>query len=106
MALEKPTCSMPFTISVLQKAILQEWMETISRRGMMVSGWKASLKFGISMKKRYVFFVKPVKKIFQKRKDFLVSFLPLAKQLYNEIAWLFVRAASFGENINLLYDAT
>ncbi len=42
--------------------------------------------------------LKPGEKIFDKRKDFLVSFLPLVKQLYNEIAKQF-------ENINLFYDS-
>jgi len=42
--------------------------------------------------------VKPGEKIFDKRKEFLVSFLPLAKQLYNDISKQF-------ENINLYYDS-
>jgi DNA replication and repair protein RecF len=42
--------------------------------------------------------LKPGEKIFEKRKEFLVSFLPLAKQLYNSIANQF-------ENINLYYDS-
>jgi DNA replication and repair protein RecF len=42
--------------------------------------------------------LKPGEKIFEKRKEFLVSFLPLAKQLYNEIAARF-------ENINLFYSS-
>jgi len=42
--------------------------------------------------------LKPGEKIFEKRKEFLVSFLPLAKQLYNEIAKQF-------ENINLFYNS-
>jgi len=42
--------------------------------------------------------LKPGEKIFEKRKEFLVSFLPLAKQLYNEIANQF-------ENINLFYNS-
>ena len=42
--------------------------------------------------------ITPGEKIFGKRKEFLVSFLPLAKQLYNEISNQF-------ENINLYYDS-
>ncbi|HEV8284963.1 MAG TPA: DNA replication and repair protein RecF [Chitinophagaceae bacterium] len=42
--------------------------------------------------------VKPGEKILKKRSEFLVSFLPLAKQLYTEIAGQF-------ENINLYYDS-
>jgi DNA replication and repair protein RecF len=42
--------------------------------------------------------LKPGEKIFEKRKEFLVSFLPLAKQLYNEIAKQF-------ENVNLFYNS-
>jgi DNA replication and repair protein RecF len=42
--------------------------------------------------------LKPGEKIFEKRKEFLVSFLPLAKQVYNEIAKQF-------ENINLFYNS-
>jgi len=42
--------------------------------------------------------VKPGEKIFDKRKEFLVSFLPLAKQFYNDISKQF-------ENINLYYDS-
>ncbi len=42
--------------------------------------------------------MKPGKKIFEKRKEFLVSFLPLVKQLYVEIAKQF-------ENINLFYNS-
>lgn len=42
--------------------------------------------------------IKPGTAIFEKRKEFLVSFLPLAKLLYNEIAKQF-------ENINLFYDS-
>ena len=41
---------------------------------------------------------KPGQKIFEKRKEFLVSFLPLVKQLYNDIAGHF-------ENVNLFYDS-
>ncbi len=42
--------------------------------------------------------VKPGDFIFTKRKEFLVSFLPVAKQLYNGIAKQY-------ENINLFYDS-
>jgi DNA replication and repair protein RecF len=42
--------------------------------------------------------LKPGEKIFEKRKEFLVSFLPLVKQLYNEIARQF-------ENVNLFYNS-
>ena len=42
--------------------------------------------------------LKPGEQIFEKRKEFLVSFLPLAKQLYNEISKQF-------ENVNLFYDS-
>jgi DNA replication and repair protein RecF len=42
--------------------------------------------------------LRPGEKIFEKRKEFLVSFLPLVKQLYNEIAKQF-------ENINLFYNS-
>ena len=42
--------------------------------------------------------ITPGEKIFEKRKEFLVSFLPLAKQVYNEIAKQF-------ENINLFYNS-
>ncbi|TMI84297.1 MAG: DNA replication/repair protein RecF [Bacteroidetes bacterium] len=48
--------------------------------------------------------VKPGEKIFERRKRFLVSFLPLVKQMYNDIAnqW----AAKDGqENINLFYES-
>src|ERR1051325_10585048 len=41
--------------------------------------------------------LKPGEQIFEKRKEFLVSFLPLARQLYNEISKQF-------ENVNLFYD--
>ncbi len=41
---------------------------------------------------------KPGEKIFEKRKEFLVSFLPLAKKLYSEIANQF-------ENITLFYNS-
>jgi DNA replication and repair protein RecF len=40
----------------------------------------------------------PGEKIFEKRKEFLVAFLPLVKQLYNEISKQF-------ENINLFYNS-
>ena len=42
--------------------------------------------------------LKPGEQIFEKRKEFLVSFLPLARQLYNEISKQF-------ENVNLFYDS-
>lgn len=42
--------------------------------------------------------IKPGEIIFNKRKEFLVSFLPIAKQLYNNIARHY-------ENINLFYDS-
>jgi DNA replication and repair protein RecF len=41
---------------------------------------------------------KPGQKVFERRKEFLVSFLPLVKQLYNDIAGHF-------ENVNLFYDS-
>ncbi len=42
--------------------------------------------------------IKPGEIIFNKRKEFLVSFLPVAKQLYNAIAMRY-------ENVNLFYDS-
>jgi DNA replication and repair protein RecF len=42
--------------------------------------------------------LKPGEKVFEKRREFLVSFLPLAKQFYNEISKQF-------ENINLFYNS-
>ena len=42
--------------------------------------------------------MRPGEKIFEKRKEFLVSFLPLVKQLYTDIAKQF-------ENINLFYNS-
>lgn len=42
--------------------------------------------------------IKPGEKIFAKRKEFLVGFLPSVKQLYNEISMQF-------ENINLFYNS-
>ncbi|MER3499314.1 MAG: DNA replication and repair protein RecF [Chitinophagaceae bacterium] len=42
--------------------------------------------------------IKPGEKIFEKRKEFLVSFLPLVKQLYNDIARQY-------ENIHLFYES-
>jgi DNA replication and repair protein RecF len=42
--------------------------------------------------------IKPGERIFEIRKEFLVSFLPLVKQLYNEIAKQF-------ENVNLFYNS-
>jgi DNA replication and repair protein RecF len=48
--------------------------------------------------------VKPGEKIFERRKIFLVSFLPLVKQVYNEIAqqWALKDAQ---ENVNLFYES-
>jgi DNA replication and repair protein RecF len=42
--------------------------------------------------------IKPGEKIFARRKEFLVAFLPLVKQLYNEISEQF-------ENVNLFYES-
>ncbi|MES1217070.1 MAG: DNA replication and repair protein RecF [Bacteroidota bacterium] len=42
--------------------------------------------------------IKPGSFIFDRRKEFLVSFLPIAKQFYNEIARQY-------ENVNLFYDS-
>jgi DNA replication and repair protein RecF len=42
--------------------------------------------------------IKPGSFIFDRRKEFLVSFLPIAKQLYNDIARQY-------ENVNLFYDS-
>jgi len=42
--------------------------------------------------------IKPGKKIFEKRKEFLISFLPLVKHLYEEISKQF-------ENITLFYES-
>jgi DNA replication and repair protein RecF len=42
--------------------------------------------------------IRPAKKIFSKRKEFLVSFLPLVKQLYADIA-------KQSENVNLNYNS-
>jgi len=42
--------------------------------------------------------IKPGEKIFARRKEFLVGFLPLVKQLYNEISEQF-------ENVNLFYES-
>jgi len=42
--------------------------------------------------------INPGEKIFSRRKEFLVGFLPLVKQLYNEISMQF-------ENINLFYNS-
>ena len=47
----------------------------------------------------------PGEKIFEKRKAFLVAFLPMVKQLYNEISKQFVSKDLFDENINLFYDS-
>ncbi len=47
----------------------------------------------------------PGEKIFGKRKEFSVAFLPLVKQLYNEISKQFVPKDLVDENINLFYDS-
>jgi DNA replication and repair protein RecF len=47
----------------------------------------------------------PGEKIFGKRKEFLVAFLPLVKQLYTEISKQIVPRDIIGENINLFYDS-
>ena len=47
----------------------------------------------------------PGEKIFEKRKAFLVAFLPMVKQLYNEISKQSVSKDFFDENINLFYDS-
>lgn len=49
--------------------------------------------------------MKPGSEIFEKRKAFLVAFLPLVKQLYNEIAKQLVRKESASEIINLYYNS-
>jgi DNA replication and repair protein RecF len=48
--------------------------------------------------------VKPGEKIFERRKTFLVSFLPLVKQMYNEIAKQLGLRDSH-ENVNLFYES-
>ncbi|MFI5185618.1 MAG: DNA replication/repair protein RecF [Chitinophagales bacterium] len=48
---------------------------------------------------------KPGEIIFEKRKDFLVAFLPVVKQLYNEIARQIIQRNSPGENLNLFYNS-
>ena len=48
--------------------------------------------------------INPGEKIFEKRKGFLVSFLPLVKQVYGEIAKQ-TRRSSFDENIILYYQS-
>jgi DNA replication and repair protein RecF len=47
----------------------------------------------------------PGEKIFAKRKEFLVAFLPLVKQLYNELAKQITPKDLLTENINLFYDS-
>lgn len=47
---------------------------------------------------------KPGERIFEKRKEFLVSFLPTVKRVYNEIA-MQLHNDSFEENINLFYSS-
>ena len=46
----------------------------------------------------------PGEKIFEKRKEFLVAFLPMVKKLYTEISRQ-VGSKDFNENINLFYDS-
>jgi DNA replication and repair protein RecF len=48
--------------------------------------------------------VKPGEKIFERRKTFLVSFLPLVKQMYNEIAKQWTVKDS-QEHVNLFYES-
>jgi len=48
--------------------------------------------------------VKPGEKIFERRKTFLVSFLPVVKQMYNEIAKQWTVKDS-QENVNLFYES-
>lgn len=47
----------------------------------------------------------PGQEIFERRKEFLVSFLPLVKRLYNEVANQSSRKNSARENINLCYQS-
>jgi len=47
----------------------------------------------------------PGEKIFRKRKEFLVAFLPLAKQLYNGISKQLATKTFQEENINLFYES-
>jgi DNA replication and repair protein RecF len=47
----------------------------------------------------------PGEKIFEKRKEFLVAFLPIAKQLYNEISKQLGQNDRAEESINLFYDS-
>lgn len=51
--------------------------------------------------------IKPGEYIFNKRKEFLVSFLPLAKHLYNDIAQLPAdsKAMARTEDVNLFYES-
>src|SRR5690349_19595561 len=44
-------------------------------------------------------------KIFGKRKEFLVAFLPMVKQLYNGISKQLVPKDIYDENVNLFYDS-
>jgi DNA replication and repair protein RecF len=46
----------------------------------------------------------PGEKIFEKRREFLVKFLPMVKKLYTEISKQF-GSKDFRENINLFYDS-
>ncbi|HMG66442.1 MAG TPA: DNA replication and repair protein RecF [Chitinophagaceae bacterium] len=48
---------------------------------------------------------RPGEKIFEKRKEFLISFLPLGKQLYGDIARQLVRKDTIDENVNLFYNS-
>lgn len=47
----------------------------------------------------------PSEKIFEKRKEFLVAFLPMVKKLYNEISKQISPKEFSTENINLFYDS-
>jgi len=48
---------------------------------------------------------KPGEQIFDRRKQFLVEFLPLVKQRYNEIAKQFVRKDNLTEYVSLFYNS-
>jgi len=47
----------------------------------------------------------PGEKIFERRKEFLVGFLPMVKKLYNEISKQLAPGEFQTENINLFYDS-
>lgn len=47
----------------------------------------------------------PGEKIFEKRREFLVAFLPIVKQLYTEISKQLAQNDPVQENINLFYDS-